>query len=255
MNTNGACSCAKIRWQTLVGIVVSTGSYPVLVAPPTAFRRYEAESATRAGDIVVATDAGASGGSYLDLTGENGGTITWSVLAVRAGRTTVTVGYRLPFGEKTQYLVVNGDTTVVRFTGPANQWLQRSVEVDLVMGANTVRMERFWGYMQVDYLGVETGAVVDAAGGPVAGRLRLDPNTPNPFSSATAIPYELAVAGVVRLDVLDVTGRRVVLLVDGLQSAGPHTALFDGSSLGSGVYLVRLQVGDDVQVRRILLAR
>jgi hypothetical protein len=237
------------------GLVVSTGAYPVLVAPASAFQRTEAEAGVLTGDAVATPDAGASGGSYVRLDGENGGAIRWTVSAVRAGRATVTLGYRLPFDEKTQYLVVNGDTTVVRFTGAANQWLQRSVEVDLVAGANEIRLERFWGYMHLDYLGVELPAVVDAAGPVAPGRLHLAPPQPNPFASSARLAYTLAEPGVVRLDVLDVTGRTVAVVAEGFRAEGAHEDVFDAAGLAGGVYLVRLQVGDAVQVRRVLLAR
>lgn len=238
------------------GLVVSTGDYPVLIAPAASFQRYEAEAAQASGDIATVSEPGASGGSYAEMNGESGGTLVWTVDAVRAGPATVTVGYRLPFGEKTQYLVVDGDSTSVRFTGPDNQWLQRRVTLDLEAGANTIRMERFWGYMHVDYLGVEMAAVVGTDDAPEAsGAPRLGPAAPNPFSGVTTLTYRLAAPGAVRLDVLDVTGRRVATLADGPQAAGAHTVRFDASGLSNGVYLVRLQAGDAVQVRRVLLTR
>ena len=237
------------------GLVVSTGDYPVLIAASDSFQRYEAEAAQASGDITTVSEPGASGGGYAEMNGENGGTLVWSVDAVRAGPTTVTVGYRLPFGEKTQYLVVDGDTTTVRFTGPPNQWLQRRVTLDLEAGANTIRMERFWGYMHVDYLGVEMAAVVGTNEAPEASALRLEPAVPNPFSGVTTLTYWLASPEAARLDVLDVTGRRVATLASGPQGAGTHAVRFDASGLSSGVYLVRLQAGGGVQVRRVLLTR
>ncbi|MBC11609.1 MAG: hypothetical protein CMM85_01400 [Rhodothermaceae bacterium] len=238
------------------GIAVSTAAYPVTVAPADAFRRFEAEAATRTGDVVVGTGGGASGGAYASLNGENGGTLAWDVEIGRAGTYLLSVGYRLPFDEKTQYVGVNGDSTTVRFTGAANTWLQRSVEVNLAAGTNEIRLERFWGYMDIDYLGVEEAAflgVATEAGADAA--LRLLPAVPNPVSATTVIPFETAASGSVRLDVFDVTGRRIATLADGPRAAGRHEVRFDTSGLSSGIYLVRLQSGGESVVRQIAVAR
>jgi hypothetical protein len=70
-------------------------------------------------------------------------------------------------------------------------------------------------------------------------------NSPNPFNAGTKISYDVEVEGAVRLDVFDACGRLVRTLVDGVQSAGRHTAFWDGrdargSDVASGVYLLRL---------------
>ena len=239
------------------GIDVSTAPFRVLVAEPSAFRRYEAEDAVvTSGDVVEETASGASGGGYLNFDGANGGSIRWTVLVGRAGPATLEIGYRLPFDEKTQYLVVSGDTTEVRFTGPAGTWLRRRVEVDLPAGETEVRLDRFWGYMHVDYLGVEAAAVDATASesGPEAA-LALDPPRPNPTRSTTTLTFHLAEPGPVRLDVFDVTGRRVTTVLDAVRSEGAHTVDVDASDLGAGVYLVGLVAGAETRVRSFAVVR
>jgi hypothetical protein len=238
------------------GIAVSTTPYPVLVAPAGAFRRFEAEGAALSGDATVTPAAGASGGSYVSLDGETGGTLVWEVPVRAAGTYTVTVGYTLPFGEKTQYLVVDGDTTVLRFTGLLDTWLQRRAEVELAAGVAEVRLERFWGYMGVDYLGVEEAALpgVVTEAEPAEG-VRLDAPRPNPAARAATVGFHLPESGPVRLDVFDATGRRVAVLVDGVRPAGPHEAALDVSGLSGGVYLVRLGASRDTVARLFAVAR
>ena len=238
------------------GIAVSTQAYPILVAPASAFRRFEAEDAALSGDATVTTGAGASGGRYVSLDGETGGSLVWEVPVRAAGTYTLTVGYTLPFDEKTQYLVVDGDTTVLRFTGPTGPWLQRRVDVALAAGVSEVRLERFWGYMGVDYLGVEEAALPGVAteAGPLGG-LRLDAPRPNPAAGTATLAFHLAEAGPVRLDVFDVMGRRVAVLVDEARSAGPYEVAFDTSGLSGGVYLVRLGAGGETVARPLAVAR
>jgi hypothetical protein len=66
-------------------------------------------------------------------------------------------------------------------------------------------------------------------------------NFPNPFNPLTAIGYRLSAPSRVTLRVYDAAGREVALLVDALQSAGAHSATFDGSGHASGVYIYRLE--------------
>ncbi|MEM1042502.1 MAG: T9SS type A sorting domain-containing protein [Bacteroidota bacterium] len=78
---------------------------------------------------------------------------------------------------------------------------------------------------------------------------------PNPFRSSATVPFELGEAGRVRLAVLDVLGREVAVLHEGVLAAGAHRATLDGSRLASGVYLVVLEAGGQRQATRVLLLR
>lgn len=80
-------------------------------------------------------------------------------------------------------------------------------------------------------------------------------NYPNPFNPATAISYQLPTASDVRLEVFDMIGRRVAVLIDGPVQAGRHTVQFDASSLSSGVYIYRLTAGDRVFSRKLTLIK
>ena len=82
---------------------------------------------------------------------------------------------------------------------------------------------------------------VSAQGGTIPAAYALEGNYPNPFNPATTIRYALPEASAVRLEVFDVLGRRVALLVDGVQAAGTHAARFEASRLASGLYLYRLE--------------
>ncbi|MEW6754980.1 MAG: FG-GAP-like repeat-containing protein [Candidatus Latescibacterota bacterium] len=83
---------------------------------------------------------------------------------------------------------------------------------------------------------------------------------PNPFNGGTLIPFRLAAAGRVRLEVYGVTGQRVRRLVAGPRPAGSQQAAWNGRDeagrpLGSGVYLCRLEVDGQSFTRRLLLLK
>ncbi|MEX2656058.1 MAG: GLUG motif-containing protein, partial [Balneolales bacterium] len=81
--------------------------------------------------------------------------------------------------------------------------------------------------------------------------LTLSQNFPNPFNSSTVISYGLPETSHVRLEVFDLLGRRVRLLLNDEISAGRHRVLFDAGGLPSGMYLYRLSAGNTLQSRTL----
>jgi uncharacterized delta-60 repeat protein len=64
--------------------------------------------------------------------------------------------------------------------------------------------------------------------------------TPNPFNSSATISYQLAAEGRVNLQIFDIGGRSVEIVVNEWQPAGKHVAVWNGSSFPSGIYLFSL---------------
>lgn len=91
----------------------------------------------------------------------------------------------------------------------------------------------------------------------VPSALRLEQSFPNPTSGVATIRFHVPPSDgtPVRLDVLDVLGRRVATLVDGSLSSGSHETRFDTADLPAGLYLYRLSIGQGVTARRLLVVR
>jgi len=83
----------------------------------------------------------------------------------------------------------------------------------------------------------------------------LGQNYPNPFNPSTTIKYELPRTSQVTLNVYDILGRQVSVLVNERREAGVHEVKFDGRGLSSGVYFYRIQAGEFVATQRLLLLR
>jgi hypothetical protein len=83
----------------------------------------------------------------------------------------------------------------------------------------------------------------------------LSQNYPNPFNPSTVIRYGLPVQSHVRLEVFNLLGERVQVLVDEEKEAGYHEAVFDATDLSSGMYIYRIRVDSFVATRRVLLIR
>lgn len=86
-------------------------------------------------------------------------------------------------------------------------------------------------------------------------RAVLHQNYPNPFNPSTIIPYSLPAGGQVTLEVFDVLGRRVAVLIDALQPGGIHELEFDARNLPSGTYVARLAAAGTVHTRVLVLTK
>ncbi len=78
---------------------------------------------------------------------------------------------------------------------------------------------------------------------------------PNPARGAAAVTFTLAEAGPARVEVFDVLGRSVAVLVDERRTAGVHTARAALGDVPAGLYFVRLRAGDRTETRRLTVVR
>ena len=84
---------------------------------------------------------------------------------------------------------------------------------------------------------------------------RLEQNYPNPFSGRTTLVLSLREASQVEFSVFDVTGRKLVTLVDRPLGAGVHCIPWDASGYASGIYFGRVEAGGLTRTQRMLLLK
>ena len=83
----------------------------------------------------------------------------------------------------------------------------------------------------------------------------LHQNYPNPFNPTTIINYELPITNEVELSIYNLLGQKVVTLVSKKQIAGHHQVEWDASGFASGVYYYRIEAGEFVDVKKMVLLR
>jgi len=88
----------------------------------------------------------------------------------------------------------------------------------------------------------------------------LEQNYPNPFNSVTNIRFSIPNAGNVKLNVYNMSGKKIKTLVDVHKSAGIYNVKWNGTDsagreMTSGIYFYKLQMGSNVQVKKMLFMK
>ncbi len=121
--------------------------------------------------------------------------------------------------------------------------------------------DAFYGWGRVDAINGATGASEEGRSdalvlaGETPSEYKLGQNYPNPFNPSTAIVFDLPEQVHARLTVFDLLGKEVEVLVNGTLGAGQHEIQFDAATLPSGAYFYRIEAGDFVQMRQMLLLK
>ena len=83
----------------------------------------------------------------------------------------------------------------------------------------------------------------------------LEQNYPNPFNPSTTIEYSVPQNGLVTLKVYSILGKEVATLVNEQVDAGKHKIDFDAIGLNSGVYFYKIESGNFVETKKMILLK
>jgi len=120
----------------------------------------------------------------------------------------------------------------------------RYVFADAIMLLNTNRPEKFLLSTKQKRAGTHSPQT-----------FALRSNFPNPFNSRTCLSFELSREEYVELSVLNLRGQVIKSLIRQVMPSGQHRVLFNADGLASGIYLYRLQVGENILMRKMVLLR
>lgn len=90
------------------------------------------------------------------------------------------------------------------------------------------------------------------------GKFKLEQNYPNPFTSATVVPFELRAQSDIQVTIFDILGRVVRKITASAQTAGAHSILWDGRNdagrrVSSGIYFYTLRASGESRTKRMIL--
>lgn len=84
---------------------------------------------------------------------------------------------------------------------------------------------------------------------------KLYQNEPNPFNPVTIITFEIPKDEFVKLNIYDINGRLVKILVNEFRNAGKYYEVFSGSKFASGIYFYRLETSSFTETKRMILVK
>ena len=117
----------------------------------------------------------------------------------------------------------------------------------------SILSEESYVFSRMNSLGIDQDHVLPTG-------MSLGQNYPNPFNPVTTLTYELSEDALVSMSVHDVSGRLVKNLIHGYQTAGHGTIKWDatnnsGQPVSAGVYLYKIQIGDLMQTKKMVLLK
>lgn len=80
-------------------------------------------------------------------------------------------------------------------------------------------------------------------------------NYPNPFNPSTTITFIISQKEFVTMKIYDIVGNEIAVLLSEEKPAGSHSIEFNASRLASGTYIYKLQAGNNIQTRKMLLLK
>ena len=86
-------------------------------------------------------------------------------------------------------------------------------------------------------------------------KFELAQNYPNPFNASTKIDFSLNEIGHTRLEVMDILGRRLDVLVDGDLGPGNYSYIWDAQNRTSGIFFYRLSFQNEAKTGRMTLLK
>jgi len=102
---------------------------------------------------------------------------------------------------------------------------------------------------------VPTGVHTDEIDNVIPAEFELYQNYPNPFNPTTTIRFDVPEMSRVNLFVYDILGRQVANVMEGVVTAGKHTATFTARGLPSGAYIFRLETPEGLLTKTMLLLK
>ncbi|MBM4166345.1 MAG: T9SS type A sorting domain-containing protein, partial [Ignavibacteria bacterium] len=86
-------------------------------------------------------------------------------------------------------------------------------------------------------------------------RFSLEQNFPNPFNSTTKIRFTIPESGYATLQIFDISGKVITILVSRQLSAGNHEIDWSANEISSGVYLFRLTTDTYIETKKLMVIK
>ena len=132
--------------------------------------------------------------------------------------------------------------------------LENDLGVITNLGPNDLGSQNFQNYIFVD------NTILEISDNNIPTRYSLYQNYPNPFNPVTKINFSLAKMSFVNITVFDISGNKIKGLINSSYRPGKGSIQWDatneqGESVSAGVYFYRIQAGDFVDTKKMILLK
>jgi hypothetical protein len=134
-------------------------------------------------------------------------------------------------------------------------WNVKDASYELTAEVGSVQTMRGKGTMRISNSEVNRLFLKLTGAGELPKEFALRQNYPNPFNPSTTIKYALPTDSRVSLKLFNILGQEVLTLVNEEQKAGYKSVEWNALNFASGVYFYRLQAGDFVSSKKLLLLK
>lgn len=143
------------------------------------------------------------------------------------------------------------DLVLLRYDKSADAWIALESEVNIENQTVTGTTTTFSGFAA----GTMTSTSTETTNTDRPDQFTLHQNFPNPFNPSTVIRYSLPAASQVRIEVFNLLGQQVAVLVNERKTAGQHRINFNAGNLSSGLYLYRIVTPEFTQSHKMMLLK
>jgi len=180
------------------------------------------------------------------------------------GQSSLTYEWRKSFNDPFSYGGIEGTgSTFAAILSPGYHYIKLTVK------SGTTQIAESYRYIHVEEVnGCPPGQICDPGGPDGPNKLNINTDSekkptefeffsayPNPFNPSTSIAFKLAKTEIVKLSVYNTLGKEVAVLVNRTLGIGSHQYSFNADNLSSGVYIVRLQLGNRIESQTITLLK
>jgi uncharacterized delta-60 repeat protein len=205
---------------------------------------------------IVTTQVGASGDYAYSISIQNDGKIVLSGCYYTGTTSDIALVRYNSNGTLDNTFGTNG-IVIIEIGSSSNCAYTSAIQNDgkIVVAGKSENGSNYSVFTTVRYLDDASTDIDEENSGEIPTEYFLSQNYPNPFNPTTNFEYRIADFGFVSLKVFDVLGKEVATLVNGEKPAGSYKIAFDASGLSSGVYFYKLQSGNFVESKKMILLR
>jgi hypothetical protein len=160
----------------------------------------------------------------------------------------VSENVQVPAGEFNNCIVIRSiRTDTLENTMTQDAYYANDVGQILMIDSRLGRFELIEYFLQTD---VDYEAEIN-----IPAQFSLKQNYPNPFNPSTTIEYDLPKPANVRIEVYNIAGQKIQILLNKKISAGSHHVEFNTQNLSSGIYYYRIEAGEFQDVKKMILLK